>query len=81
MIKQTEKEIKMKAFPSSNEIRLGDMVSTGHAGMDLRDYFAAKIVGGVTANSNVKDVTDAELAEYVYDLADAMMIEREKTNG
>ena len=30
------------AFPSTNGIRLGDVISSGHSGMPLRDYFAAK---------------------------------------
>jgi hypothetical protein len=46
-------------------------------GLELRDYFAATIVGGILSNSNIKDVTDAELAEIAYGLSDAMMEVRE----
>ena len=30
------------AFPSGNDVTLGDWKSHGHSGMTLRDYFAAK---------------------------------------
>jgi hypothetical protein len=30
------------AFPSGNEVTLGDLRSNGHSGMTLRDYMAAK---------------------------------------
>jgi len=30
------------AFPSVNDVRIGEYVSGGNAGMTLRDYFAAK---------------------------------------
>jgi hypothetical protein len=30
------------AFPSSNEVKVGNCISSGHMGMTLRDYFAAK---------------------------------------
>lgn len=56
----------MKAFPAVHDKHLQE-------GMDLRDYFAAKIVGGVLSNSNIKDMPDTELAELAYSLADAMM--------
>jgi len=34
------------AFPSSNEVTLNDWVSSGHSGMSLRDYMAAKAMQG-----------------------------------
>jgi hypothetical protein len=47
-----------------------------HAGMTLRDYFAAKALGGILADPNVTIDTaeDADrLAAAVYRLADAML--------
>jgi hypothetical protein len=49
-------------------------------GMDLRDYFAAKAMQGMLASGNLpKTLPDADLAEWVYDLADAMIAARDKS--
>lgn len=60
----------MKAFPTA----------TGAVGMDLRDYFAAKALQGLLA---ADPGTDADslveiLAAASYQLADAMMRQRER---
>jgi hypothetical protein len=52
------------------------------AGIRLRDYFAAKALQGIMAdNEGYQGNTYAETAEWAYGLADAMLKEREKTNG
>jgi hypothetical protein len=53
--------------------------NTGDSGMDLRDYFAAKILAGLLSNEN-NEVKDSDgirsITEFSYDLADAMMLAR-----
>lgn len=34
------------AFPSANDVEIGLITTSGHAGMTLRDYFAAKASDG-----------------------------------
>lgn len=78
------------AFPSPNNVVLGDMMSGGHSGMDLRDWFAGKVVTGIIANSE-NTAAGAEptncalsinpdfpkwLAMTAYRVADAMMAQR-----
>ena len=47
-------------------------------GMDLRDYFAARVLQGMLASGNLpKTMPDADLAECAYALADAMLKARE----
>jgi hypothetical protein len=62
----------MKAFPTHKE-----------EGMELRDYFAAKIMQGLVANANLQygdraDSDDEVDAKRAYKRADAMMKAREK---
>lgn len=57
----------MKAFPSV----------TGQTGMDLRDYFAAKAMQGLLADTEIRQ-SWAKFAEDAYEVADAMMEAREK---
>lgn len=68
------------AFPSANEVKLGEMVTTGHAGMTLRDYFAAKFMQGFIAAPDREDqyshVTRDECARLAYLMADAMLAAR-----
>lgn len=52
----------------------------GHAecdGMTLRDYFAAKAMQGAMANPEFKETAGAR-SEWAYEVADAMLKEREK---
>ncbi len=46
-------------------------------GMSLRDYFAAKAMQGLIADTRVQD-TEAAIAEGAYAVADAMLAERAK---
>jgi hypothetical protein len=48
----------------------------GHKGMTLRDYFAAKALQGMLAETSLK-ATVEEFADKSYELADAMMKARE----
>jgi hypothetical protein len=61
----------MKAFPLKAVNKFDDS-----EGMDLRDYFAAKAIQGLLA-SNVNASVDS-FAEKAYEIADAMMKEREQ---
>jgi hypothetical protein len=56
----------MKAFPCDSR------ESSVFAGMDLRDYFAAKALQGMLAELSLK-ATAEEFANKSYELADAMM--------
>ena len=47
----------------------------GEKGMTLRDYFAAKALQGLLLDG-VGSLSDEELANWAYKLADAMMKER-----
>ncbi len=66
------------AFPSGNEVTLGDLRSSGHSGMTLRDYFAAKAMNGLVGAWGAHDLQDyKEIASDAYFLADAMLKARE----
>ena len=56
----------MKAFPCDSR------ESSVFAGMDLRDYFAAKALQGMLAEPSLK-ATAEEFANKSYELAEAMM--------
>lgn len=60
------------AFPSGNEVTLGDLRSNGHSGMTLRDYFAAKAMQELIGVLGLTDGT-----RKAYEWADAMMKARE----
>ena len=55
----------IQAFPDKYE-----------TGMTLRDYFAAKIITG--AWQNISPGSQSELAKRAYEIADAMLNQREK---
>ena len=70
----------MKAFPNSVE-----QLTYDRAGMDLRDYFAAKAMQAIVSKIPVNhyDITStptvyAEVANGAYAYADAMMVARKK---
>ena len=66
------------AFPNTNEVTLGNMSTAGHAGMTLRDYFAAQAVGSMMDTSGVTVFGWAEdVAGGAYQLADAMLHARQ----
>lgn len=68
----------MKAFPT---VFMDYIPKEEHQGMDLRDYFAAKALAGMSANPNDDHNPYQEeyeeyaknIAESAYQLADAMM--------
>jgi hypothetical protein len=67
------------AFPSSNEVTIGDWRSSGHSGMNLRDYFAAR---AMEVNLNKCECFPDEhwrmgVALDSYAMADAMLEMRE----
>jgi len=49
-----------------------------HYGMTLRDYFAAKTIEGLSANSGLNGFEFTSLAEMAYEQADAMLAARVK---
>lgn len=67
------------AFPSSNEVKVGNCISSGHMGMTLRDYFAARALQNF--RDQIGSQSDQEwfdqIAEGAYRMADAMMKARE----
>jgi len=69
----------MKAFPSPHDPKTGTM----QFGMELRDYFAAKALQGISSiplptEAKMHDVSPAHwIAENAYAIADAMMKVRE----
>lgn len=59
----------------------GKIISYSSDGMSLRDYFAAKVMQGLQANPHISKgavLTHSEEARWAYDVADAMIAEREK---
>ena len=70
------------AFPSGNEVTLGDWRSSGHSGMNLRDYFAAKAMEALLSRLP-RSITPQEcivVAEDAYFMADHMLKAREAKN-
>ena len=66
----------MKAYPTTY-INYDESILTDCTGMDLRDYFAAKALGGLVAKA-VSENQSAEIAaEAAYMFADAMIKARE----
>jgi hypothetical protein len=64
------------AFPTEEFVG-GFMDTRYRAGMSMRDYFAAKVIGGICADVNL-DAWDTEvLASKAYEMADAMLKARE----
>lgn len=54
-------------------------LDSGYGGMTLRDYFAAKALQGILADSKV-EATPTEFAAASYRMADAMLKAREVGN-
>lgn len=63
------------AFPSGNEVRVGPCVTQGHAGMTLRDYFAAKAMQAyISRGPNLENGEfDDVVSRWSYEAADAML--------
>lgn len=66
-----------QAFPYDETIRYHDRQDTHryHEGMSLRDYFAGKALAGLMGGHHKAVIGMAEIA---YQIADAMLEEREK---
>lgn len=64
------------AFPTGIITDGKGVIIGGSNGMTLRDYFAAKAIQGLISDG-VGSLSDEELANWAYKLADAMMKERE----
>ncbi|MFZ5666918.1 MAG: hypothetical protein ACOY7L_17030 [Pseudomonadota bacterium] len=67
----TDKPSNPQALPT------GDHVNGGHDGMALRDWFAGQALAG-TNPFELSGWGDAEIAERFYQIADAMLAERER---
>jgi hypothetical protein len=61
------------AFPSGHDPKTG----TAQFGMNLRDYFAAKVLCGMSSITNVDFGSVDDVANTCYKLADAMMKARD----
>jgi hypothetical protein len=64
------------AFPhavmrQNNEVEINN-------GLTIRDYFAAKAMQGFCAHGSSNPITQKALAEFSYQMADAMLAERER---
>ena len=66
----------MKAFPSNHDPKTGTM----NLGMDLRDYLAGRVISGLVINYaiNLDKETVTGLAKTAYQIADAMIEEKNK---
>ena len=62
----------------SKETNMALFNTFGFKGLELRDYFAAKAMQGWIV-SNV-EASNKQFAEAAYEMADAMLAEREKVN-
>jgi hypothetical protein len=69
-----ENKDKTAAFPVSFESEN----ATGNEGMYLRDYFAAKAMQSIVNNYMVSQDAGLEIATKAYEIADAMLKERNK---
>ena len=67
----------IKAFPYEGVDDYG--FRSRSSGMDLRDYIATSAMQGMLANQKSHEILKS-IPEYAYDVADAMMREREKRN-
>ena len=71
----------MKAFPSKNAPYYinNEGASLHQAGMDLRDYFAAKAMQALLSSPNCdKEVNASLICAYSYTFADEMIKAREQ---
>ncbi|WP_063923111.1 hypothetical protein [Cupriavidus basilensis] len=72
-----------QAFPLPVTFDRNGHACEAYPGMTLRDYFAAKAMGGMLADPNVKldGNLPTQLAELAYTVADAMLAAREMGHG
>jgi hypothetical protein len=64
--------------PAFGEFQQVGNCSVKVGGMSLRDYFAAKVIAGLSANSGVNGFDFDQLAAMAYAQADLMLMERAK---
>lgn len=64
------------AFPIQHSAESGAYAA--ETGMSLRDYFAAKAMHGYCTNASSSECTYSEFAADAYEMADAMLKERQK---
>jgi len=69
----------IKAFPVNTEWDYGGEQGFKSAGMDLRDYMAAKAMQGMIDSSIESGVSLEFIAESAYRMADAMMEARNES--
>ena len=68
----------MKAYPFSHRHPTTG-VTTSSEGMDLRDHFAGLAMQGMISSGNLPvSVSDEEIADAAYEMADLMLKERNK---
>jgi hypothetical protein len=68
------------AFPIFLDIRAAAEFNVTDYGMTLRDYFAGQALAGIMAAPSTTEATTDEIAYLSYKIADAIIVEREKTN-
>ena len=70
----------MKAFPHTYERMIdGDTATCTNTGMDLRDWFAGLAIQGLAMESIAfQGLGVKQGVQFAYEIADAMMEEREK---
>jgi hypothetical protein len=61
----------MKAFPTNIKVATGGDGWRTNYGMDLRDYFAAKVMQSLVNHEEV--YPEDEICSYAYKIADQMM--------
>jgi hypothetical protein len=69
----------LKAFPVNTEWDYGGEQGYKTAGMNLRDYFAAKAMQGIVDSSVESGLETIQIAESAYRIADAMMEARNES--
>jgi len=69
-----------QAFPRPHSVDDvdGDISYPAHAGMTLRDYFAAKAMQGMMVEVEIPRASCNYIAKVAYEMADAMLKAREK---
>ena len=74
------KDTSRPAFPSANEIKLGDYSTFGHTGVTKREWYAAVAMTVVidTAIAQKNTLTPEDFAGKCFDIADAMIFEGKK---
>jgi hypothetical protein len=66
------------AFPRPYAIGAEGSVIVADGGMTLRDYFAAQSIAAVLMHLVKETMTNADVAHLAYEIADAMLEERDK---